>query len=121
MTEEETQARKKLEKRKVGEEASSCPSEPAVEVDSERIASDSFDEAAAGVPEQASTETPCEEEEQISQPTPRRRVKSFARKGKRLPKPMYVDTPTPSSSDEARQSPLRPYPLGVSGRGREVC
>ena len=101
LTKEETQARKKLEKRKVSEEASSRPSEPAVEVDSERTALDSFDEAAAGVPEQASAETPREEEEQTSQPTPRRRVKSFARKRKKLPKPIYVDTPTPSSSDEA--------------------
>ena len=66
LSEEETRARKKLEKRKVGEEASSRPSKPAVEVDSERTASDSFEEATAGVPEQASAETPREEEEQTS-------------------------------------------------------
>ena len=119
-SEEEIRARKKLEKRQVVEEAPSRPSELSVKADSERMASDSFDEATVGAPEQASTETPREEEEPTSQPTPRRRVKSFAKKGKRLSKPVYVDTPTPSSSDEARQSPPRPFLLSVSGRGREV-
>ena len=101
-SEEEIRERKNLKNRKIIEEAPSRLKEPAVELDSERMASDSFDEAVAEALDQASIETPRIEEEQTSQPTPKRRVKSLVRKGKRLPKPIYVDTPTPSSSDEAR-------------------
>ena len=68
LSEEESRAKKKLLKKKLAKEVSSCIKELVLEVDSKRTASVSFDAALEEAFEQASAETSRMEEEQPSQP-----------------------------------------------------